>query len=402
MLKFVPEIMMVAPTAPLVGLKLVIVGVGRTLKLDPLVIVTPLVVTVIGPSLAPAGTEVVMLVALEDVTDAVAPLNLTIGVVDVLKFVPEIVTVAPTAPLFGVKLVMVGVANTVKLAELKIVMPLVVTEIFPVEVPKGTIAVILDPLEPVTIAETPLNNTTGTIEVLKLFPLIMMVAPAAPSIGVKPDMLGVGSTEKLDPLLMVIPLTVNDIGPELAPVGTLVAILDVVEEDTVAGVPLNDTTGVVRKFVPEIFTGVPTAPLKGSKSISVGVASTVKFEPPVIVMPFTVSEIGPVNAFTGTVTFILLVVDEFTVAGIPLNETEGVVLKFVPVIVTMAPSEPLEGLNPIIVGVDRTTKLFVLRTVTPLTVTEIFPEVAPEGTVVVRLPVLEAVTTAVVLLNFTT
>ena len=297
---------------------------------------------------------------------------------------------------------MVGVANTMKLAELKIVMPLVVTEIFPVEVPKGTIAVILDPLEPVTIAETPLNNTTGTIEVLKLFPLIMMVAPAAPSIGVKPDMLGVGSTEKLDPLLMVIPLTVNDIGPELAPVGTLVAILDVVEEDTVAGVPLNDTTGVVRKFVPEIFTGVPTAPLKGSKSISVGVASTVKFEPPVLVMPFTVSEIGPVNAFTGTVTFILLVVDEFTVAGIPLNETEGVVLKFVPVIVTMAPSEPLEGLNPIIVGVDRTTKLFVLRTVTPLTVTEIFPEVAPEGTVVVRLPVLEAVTTAVVLLNFTT
>ena len=400
MLKFVPEIMMVAPTAPLVGLKLVIVGVGRTLKLDPLVIVTPLVVTVIGPSLAPAGTEVVMLVALEDVTDAVAPLNLTIGVGDVLKFVPEIVTVAPTAPLFGVKLVMVGVANTVKLAELKIVMPLVVTEIFPVEVPEGTITVILKASEAVTVAETPLNNTMG--DGLKLFPLIVMVAPVAPLVGVKPDMLGVGSTEKVDPLLMVIPLTVIDIGPELAPVGTLVAILDVVEEDTEAGVPLNDTTGVVRKFVPEIFTGVPTAPLKGSKSISVGVASTVKFEPPVIVMPFTVSEIGPVNAFTGTVTFILLVVDEFTVAGIPLNETEGVVLKFVPVIVTMAPSEPLEGLNPIIVGVDRTTKLFVLRTVTPLTVTEIFPEVAPEGTVVVRLPVLEAVTTAVVLLNFTT
>ncbi len=358
MLKFVPEIITVAPTAPLVGLKLVIVGVGSTLKLDPLVMVTPLVVTVIGPSLAPTGTKVVMLVAIEDVTDAITPLNLTVGVGDVLKFVPDIVTVAPMAPLFGVKLVIMGVANTVKLAALKIVMPLVVTEIFPVEVPEGTITVILEAVDAVTVAETPLNNTTG--DALKLFPLIVMVAPVAPLVGVKLDMLGGGSTEKLDPLLIVIPLTVIDIDPELAPIGTLVAILNVVEEDTVAGVPLNDTTGVVRKFVPEIFTGVPTAPLKGSKSIMVGVSSTVKFEPLVMVRPFTVMEIGPVNAFTGTVAFMLVVVDEFTIADIPLNETKGVVLKFVPVIVTMAPSEPLNGLNPVIVGVDRTTKLFVL------------------------------------------
>lgn len=399
-LKFVPEIITVAPTAPLVGLKLVIVGEGSTLKLDPLVMVTPLVVTEIVPSLAPAGTEVVMLVALEAVTDAVTPLNLTVGVGDVLKFVPEIVTVAPMAPLFGVKLVIVGVANTLKLAALKIVMPLVVTEIFPVEVPEGTTAVMLDAVDAVTVAETPLNNTMG--EALKLFPLIVMIAPSAPLVGVKPDMLGVGSTEKLDILLMVIPFTVINIGPVFAPVGTVVAILDVVEEDTVAAVPLNDTMGGVRKFVPEIFTGVPTAPAKGAKFVMVGLSSTVKFDPLVIVRPFTVIEIGPVNAFRGTVALMLVVVDEFTIAGIPLKDTEGVVLKFVPDIVTMAPSEPLEGLNPVIVGVDKTTKLFVLRTVTPLTVTEIFPEVAPAGTVVVILPVVEAVTTAVVLLNFTT
>ena len=39
--------------------------------------------------------------------------------------------------------------------------------------------------------------------------------------------------------------------------------------------------------------------------------------------------------------------------------------------------------------------------VTPLTVTDMLPEVAPAGTVVVMLLVVEAVTVAVTLLNFT-
>jgi hypothetical protein len=135
--------------------------------------------------------------------------------------------------------------------------------------------------------------------------------------------------------------------------------------------------------------------------VIVGISSTVKFEPLVIVTPFTAMEIGPVNAFAGTVVVMVVVVDEFTVASIPLNVTEGVVLKFVPVRVTIAPSEPLDGLNPVKVGVANTTKLLVLTTVTPLTVTEILPDVAPAGTVAVILLVVEAVTIAVVLLNFT-
>ncbi len=200
----------------------------------------------------------------------------------------------------------------------------------------------------------------------------------------------------------MISFTVISICPELAPTGTLVAILVVVEEDTVAGLPLNDTVGVVKKFVPEMVTGVPIAPLSGSNSTNVGVSSTVKFVLLDMVTPLTIIEIGPVNAFTGTVVFMLVVVDEFMVAGIPLNATEGVVLKFVPEIITIAPSEPLEGLKPVIVGVDKTTKLLELNTVTPLTFTEIFPDVAPAGTEVVMLFAFEAVTTAVVLLNFTT
>jgi hypothetical protein len=51
------------------------VGVGSTVKSDALVMVTPLVVTEIGPVLAPTGTAVVILVALEEVIEAVMPPN---------------------------------------------------------------------------------------------------------------------------------------------------------------------------------------------------------------------------------------------------------------------------------------------------------------------------------------
>jgi hypothetical protein len=98
-----------APTAPLVGLRLVIVGVDDTVKLSALVAVWPLTVTEMVPLEAPAGTVVVMLVVVEAVTVAVMLLlNFTMllaGVV--LKPVPVIVTVAPIAPLVGVKEVMV-------------------------------------------------------------------------------------------------------------------------------------------------------------------------------------------------------------------------------------------------------------------------------------------------------
>jgi hypothetical protein len=62
-LKLVPEIITEAPTAPLPGLKPVMVGEGRTVKLVALVIVTPPVVTSIVPDVAPTGTVVVIVVA---------------------------------------------------------------------------------------------------------------------------------------------------------------------------------------------------------------------------------------------------------------------------------------------------------------------------------------------------
>ena len=54
--KFVPLIVTLVPTGPLVGAMLVIVGAGMTVKLVALVAVPPDVVTLSGPVVAPVGT----------------------------------------------------------------------------------------------------------------------------------------------------------------------------------------------------------------------------------------------------------------------------------------------------------------------------------------------------------
>ena len=58
---------------------------------------------------------------------------------------------------------------------------------------------------------------------------------------------------KLVAEVAVFPLTVTEIGPVVAPDGTVTTRLDVVAEVTVAAVPLNDTVldeGVALKFCP--------------------------------------------------------------------------------------------------------------------------------------------------------
>ena len=70
---------------------------------------TPPTVTTTFPVAAPEGTEVVRLVALQLVTEAVVWLNVTalVPCVDP-KFVPEIVTAVPTGPEVVDKLAIVG------------------------------------------------------------------------------------------------------------------------------------------------------------------------------------------------------------------------------------------------------------------------------------------------------
>jgi hypothetical protein len=73
-------------------------GVDDTVKFTPLV-ATPPTVTSTLPVVAPVGTDVAMLVALQVVTVAAVPLNVTVLVpCEDPKFVPVIVTGVPTGP----------------------------------------------------------------------------------------------------------------------------------------------------------------------------------------------------------------------------------------------------------------------------------------------------------------
>jgi hypothetical protein len=116
--KFVPVIVTAVPTGPAVADKLVIVGAraAPTVKSAPL-LATPATVTTTFPVVAPEGTEVTRLVALQLVTVAVVPLNLTVLVPCVdPKFVPVIVTGVPTGPEVVDKLEIVGVPCSVYVA----------------------------------------------------------------------------------------------------------------------------------------------------------------------------------------------------------------------------------------------------------------------------------------------
>ena len=76
--------------------------------------------TVMGALVAPIGTNTVKLVALAAVTIAlVAPKNTILLEAVLLKLVPVIVTVAPTAPEEGLKEVMVGGAASTCLKPIK-------------------------------------------------------------------------------------------------------------------------------------------------------------------------------------------------------------------------------------------------------------------------------------------
>src|SRR5436309_5452913 len=120
---------------------LVIVGpLADTVKVLALVAVPPDVVTLSGPVVAPAGT--VAWIAVVDVTVkvvALVPLNRT--AVTPVKFVPLMVTFAPTGPLGGEKLVMVGaLADRSEERRVGDDPPDVVTPSGPVVAPAGTVA----------------------------------------------------------------------------------------------------------------------------------------------------------------------------------------------------------------------------------------------------------------------
>jgi hypothetical protein len=106
--KFDPLIVTTEPTAPVFGARLAMLGAGVTVNVDPL-LGWPPTVTTTEPVAAPVGTGAVIDVALQAVGVDAIPLKLTVLLpCGVRKLVPAITTELATAPVLGVRLVIVG------------------------------------------------------------------------------------------------------------------------------------------------------------------------------------------------------------------------------------------------------------------------------------------------------
>jgi hypothetical protein len=184
------------------------------------------------------------------------------------------VTVVPTTPDVGFKLVMLGPgAVTVKFTPL-LAAPPTVTTTFPVVAPAGTGATMLVAFQLVGVAAIPLNFTVLVPCVAPKFtPAIVTEVPTNPEVGFKLVMLGAGTViVKLTPLLAT-PPTVTTTFPDVAPAGTAAVMLVVLQLVAVAAIPLNFTVLVpcaAPKFAPAIVTEVPTNPDVGFKLMMLG------------------------------------------------------------------------------------------------------------------------------------
>ncbi len=74
----------------------------------------------------------------------------------------------------------------------------------------------------------------------KFVPVMVTMPPTGPEVGLMPVILGGGVTLKGTPLLTTTP-TVTTTLPVVAPVGTVTAMLDALQLEAVARVPLNVT-----------------------------------------------------------------------------------------------------------------------------------------------------------------
>src|SRR5439155_9687355 len=116
-----------------------------------------------------------------------------------------------------------------------------------------------------------------------------------------------GVSVKVAPLLAT-PATVNTTGPgpSTTPDGTSATTLVLLQLRTAAETPLNVTTldpCVAPKLLPLMVTEVPAGPIPGDKFEIFGTTVNVR---PLLTFPETVTTMGPVVAFAGTGTTIVL------------------------------------------------------------------------------------------------
>jgi hypothetical protein len=352
--KFAPLTVTEAPTAPLVGERLVMLGADCTVNATPLLALPPTVTTTL-PVVAAAGTGTTMLVADQLVGVAVVPLNVTVLAPCVApNVVPVIVTDVPTAPLVGARVVIFGV--TVNATPL-LALPPTVTTTLPVVAAAGTGTTMLVADQLVGVAVVPLNVTVLVPCVApNVVPVIVTDVPTAPLVGARVVILGVTVNATA---LLATPPTVTTMFPVVAAAGTGTTMLVADQLVGVAVVPLKVTVlvpWVAPKFVPVRVTDVPTGPLVGARLVMLGAVADTVNTTPLLATPPTVTTTLPVVAPTGT-SATMIVSDQLVgVTAVPLKVTvlvPCVVPKIVPVIVTNVPIGPIIGERLVIVGGPR-------------------------------------------------
>ena len=281
--KLEPLMVTSVPACPYNGVNPVMIGNGirKYLEETP---VCPLTLTVIDPVFAPVGTFDVILVAVDSVTSAAVPPNITVLFAGTAsKSVPVMVTTVSACPDSGVNPEMTGTGtvtgNTVKLYNDVAVLLQRVTMIVPDEEDAGTITVSAFLVAPDTYACILLKQTMFSAGVvLNSAPDMITVLPGCPDEGEKLLIEGAGTyagtTIKLAALAAVRFPTVMVTIPVLAPDGTLVLRYPEALSVTVAPVPLNVTilfSATDEKLFPLITISAPTKPDTGDISVITGI-----------------------------------------------------------------------------------------------------------------------------------
>jgi len=190
-------------------------------KLVVLVTLPAALVTVIGPVVPPVGTLVVTVVP-EASTVKVAATPLKSTEVVPRKLVPVRLTVSPTFPKLGLKLVTVGDRITVKLVVAVALPAGLVRVTCPVVAPVGTTAVMLVAETTVKVAGLPLKLTA--VVVLRLVPVSVTTVPAGPEVGESLVTVGGKITVKLVVVVFEPTGFVTLMVPEGVPVATVAVI----------------------------------------------------------------------------------------------------------------------------------------------------------------------------------
>ncbi len=276
---------------------------------------------------------------------AATPANVT--AVAPVSSSPAIVTVAPTAPLPGLKPEIAGGSITVNVPAASNLPSSSVTVTVPVVAAAGTLAVICVPAGFTKKVGSGVPLKATLVVPRRPVPVIVTVAPAPPFAGSsaerKKRVNGVALGVEADPFTTLIV-------PFVSPVGTVAAIwLPAALTVNEAAMPLNVTAVAPVKPDPSIVTRSPARATAGANPDTVKVTAKL---PLLSAAPSSVvTRIFPAVAPGGTVARSWVGPSRETeLAGTPLKVTPGEPPKPVPLTVTTVPVGPPDGAKPVTFG----------------------------------------------------